>query len=251
MPYSLGKVAYVNSLPLFCGGGFDDFAVCSAAPCVLNSLVAQGKLHAAMISRWVYESCAAKDYEVLGNYGIFGDGEIMSVKIFSKIPFKKFADASIYITPETGTSSRAFAMLFRRRYGVDIFALPRAPLESADAALLIGDAALLFAPYEFCADLGEMWKSETGLPMMYSVFVARRDVAAEMEKILPPLLRNSLDKFSNDRSAVIAEAAESLSRAGKGRSPEFVSKYYSRLIYRLPRETFKKTFDFIAKNARA
>ena len=64
-------------------------------------------------------------------------------------------------------------------------------------------------------------------------------------------MRNSLDKFSNDRSAVIAEAAESLSRAGKGRSPEFVSKYYSRLIYRLPRETFKKTFDFIAKNARA
>ena len=45
-------------------------------------------------------------------------------------------------------------MLWQKKYGADIFSMPRATLDSSDAALLIGDEALAFPPREFCADLG-------------------------------------------------------------------------------------------------
>lgn len=181
--YTLGRISYVNSLPFF-QAEYPEFDSFSAVPAELNARAARAGVDAAMISRWVYEGEIEKYYKVLPRYGIFSDGEVMSVKIFSKVPFESFPDASLYITPESGTSARAFAHLFRLKYGADILSMPRAPLDSADAALLIGDAALAFKPREFCADLGEMWRAEIGLPMVYSVFVVRRSVFSKVAPLL-------------------------------------------------------------------
>ncbi len=181
--YTLGRISYVNSLPFF-QAEYPEFDSFSAVPAELNARAARAGVDAAMISRWVYEGEIEKYYKVLPRYGIFSDGEVMSVKIFSKVPFESFPDASLYITPESGTSARAFAHLFRLKYGADILSMPRAPLDSADAALLIGDAALAFKPREFCADLGEMWRAEIGLPMVYSVFVVRRSVFRKSRRCL-------------------------------------------------------------------
>lgn len=251
MPFSLGKVSYVNALPLFCAGGFEGFEVFSEPPSSLNARVARAEPAAAMISRWVYEDGADALYGVLPEYGIFGDGEIMSVKIFSKVPFEDFPKASIFITSETGTSSRAFAFLFKKKYGADIFSMPRATLESADAALLIGDEALAFPPREFCADLGEMWREEVGLPMMYSVFAVRRDVEGEVAPMLREGIEKSLAAFEADPGAVVDSALRVLERAGRRCSRAVIEKYYSRLKYSLPPETFKKAFDFVAAHAGA
>lgn len=251
MPYSLGKVSYVNALPLFCAGGFEGFDVFSEPPSGLNARVARAEPEAAMISRWVYEDGADELYGVLPEYGIFGDGEIMSVKIFSRVPFSDFPKASIFITSETGTSSRAFAFLFRKKYGVDILSMPRAPLGSADAALLIGDGALVFPPREFCADLGEMWREEVGLPMMYSVFVVRRDVEGEVAPMLRAGIEKSLAAFEADPGAVVDAAMCAMERAGRRCPRAVLEKYYSRLKYSLPAEVFRETFDFVAANAGA
>lgn len=251
MRYSLGKVSYINTLPLFCGGDFADFRIFSATPAELNAKVARAEPDAAMISRWVYEDSAYKNYDVVGRYGIFGDGEIMSVKIFSKVPFADFAKASLFVTSETGTSSRAFAMLFKRKYGVDIFANPRAPIERADAALLIGDAALAFKPYEYCLDLGSMWKAEIGLPMMYSIFVVRKNLREEIELLLKKHLVKSLETFESDRAAIAKKAEAIMENAGRKCPLPTLEKYYECLKYELPDSTFTKTFNFIAANARA
>ena len=48
-----------------------------------------------------------------------------------------------------------------------------------DAVLVIGDAALVLASrrkYAFRYDLGEEWKRWTGLPFVFAVWAARRDV---------------------------------------------------------------------------
>ena len=105
--YTLGRISYVNSLPFF-QADYPEFDSFSAVPAELNSRAARADVDAAMISRWVYEGEIEKHYKVLPRYGIFSDGEVMSVKIFSRVAFRSFPDASLYISRESGTSARDF-----------------------------------------------------------------------------------------------------------------------------------------------
>lgn len=248
--YTLGRISYVNSLPFF-QAEYPEFDSFSAVPAELNARAARAGVDAAMISRWVYEGEIEKYYKVLPRYGIFSNGEIMSVKIFSKVPFESFPDASLYITPESGTSARAFAHLFRLKYGADILSMPRAPLDSADAALLIGDAALAFKPREFCADLGEMWRAEIGIPMVYSVFVVRRSVFSKVAPLLEKNIKNSLDAFRKNPDSVIGAAVGAMRPSGADIDEPALKKYYRNLKYELPRGLFKKAFDYAAALARS
>ncbi len=248
--YTLGRISYVNSLPFF-QAEYPEFDSFSAVPAELNARAARAGVDAAMISRWVYEGEIEKYYKVLPRYGIFSNGEIMSVKIFSKVPFESFPDASLYITPESGTSARAFAHLFRLKYGADILSMPRAPLDSADAALLIGDAALAFKPREFCADLGEMWRAEIGIPMVYSVFVVRRSVFSKVAPLLEKNIKNSLDAFRKNPESVIGAAVGAMRPSGADIDEPALKKYYRNLKYELPRGLFKKAFDYAAALARS
>lgn len=248
--YTLGRISYVNSLPFF-QAEYPEFDSFSAVPAELNARAARAGVDAAMISRWVYEGEIEKYYKVLPRYGIFSDGEVMSVKIFSKVPFESFPDASLYITPESGTSARAFAHLFRLKYGADILSMPRAPLDSADAALLIGDAALAFKPREFCADLGEMWRAEIGIPMVYSVFVVRRSVFSKVAPLLEKNIKNSLDAFRKNPDSVIGAAVGAMRPSGADIDEPALKKYYRNLKYELPRGLFKKAFGYAAALARS
>ncbi len=248
--YTLGRISYVNSLPFF-QAEYPEFDSFSAVPAELNARTARAGVDAAMISRWVYEGEIEKYYKVLPRYGIFSNGEVMSVKIFSKVPFESFPDASLYITPESGTSARAFAHLFRLKYGADILSMPRAPLDSADAALLIGDAALAFKPREFCADLGEMWRAEIGIPMVYSVFVVRRSVFSKVAPLLEKNIKNSLDAFRKNPDSVIGAAVGAMRPSGADIDEPALKKYYRNLKYELPRGLFKKAFDYAAALARS
>ena len=248
--YTLGRISYVNSLPFF-QAEYPEFDSFSAVPAELNARAARAGVDAAMISRWVYEGEIEKYYKVLPRYCIFSNGEVMSVKIFSKVPFESFPDASLYITPESGTSARAFAHLFRLKYGADILSMPKAPLDSADAALLIGDAALAFKPREFCADLGEMWRAEIGIPMVYSVFVVRRSVFSKVAPLLEKNIKNSLDAFRKNPDSVIGAAVGAMRPSGADIDEPALKKYYRNLKYELPRGLFKKAFDYAAALARS
>ena len=122
MGRSFGRVSYINSIPLFCADS--PFSIVEDVPSRLNAAVARGGLDISLISRWEYPR-VEKDYAPLPEYCIGGGGEIMSVKIFSRVPAESLGSGSIFITSQTGTSSRAFRYLLEKKYGYDIFKLPR------------------------------------------------------------------------------------------------------------------------------
>ena len=114
--------------------------------------------------------------------GIACRGPVRSVLLFSKCPpaeIRSFA---------ADTSSRTSAMLTRvilsRRYDAKPEIIPMAPdleamLARADAALIIGDPALLLDPEKLpyhCLDLGEEWVDMTGFPMVFAVWAGRPEV---------------------------------------------------------------------------
>ena len=94
-------------------------------------------------------------------------------------------------TLATDNGSRTSVMLSRvilaEKFGATPAVVSQAPnledmLASADAALLIGDAALAVepanVPYD-CLDLGEVWTNMTGLPMVFALWSGKADRIAE------------------------------------------------------------------------
>ena len=93
-------------------------------------------------------------------FGIVGPTRAQSVLLFSDRPMAELGGRRIAVTGETSTSVRLLRILLAFRYEVP------APIlvgldEPADAALLIGDAALRLRqgpwPRRLCYDLGEEW----------------------------------------------------------------------------------------------
>ncbi len=243
MRYNFSGVSFINSLPFFCAEPPSDFDLFLSYPSDLNERVKNKISDVSMISRWVYPSCE-DDYEVLPNYCIGGDGEIISIKLFSNFEISRLWEGSIYITEQTGTSSRAFRKICQQRYGFDIFELPRAPLETADSAILIGDNAMLFdsSRFKYAYDLGELWKDFANCKMLYAVFVIRKNLFKELAGRVAEYLNESLACFERDPEKIYAKAVEI---SGGRLSVADVKRYYSRLIFKMDSRDFEKSFNFV------
>ncbi len=114
--------------------------------------------------------------DVAPGTGIACDGDVRSILLISKVPVANIR------TVATDTSSRTSVQLTRvileRKYGVrpKLTAMPAdlaLMLRAADAALLIGDAALYIDPAALpfeVLDLGGEWKAMTGLPFVFAAW---------------------------------------------------------------------------------
>jgi chorismate dehydratase len=75
-----------------------------------------------------------------------------------------------------------------------------AMLEHSDAALIIGDAALVLNPPELpfhVLDLGEEWSNMTGLPMVFAVWAARAGFPPQSPEHFRASLRFGLDHIED------------------------------------------------------
>ena len=115
-------------------------------------------------------------FDWLPGIGIACRGPVRSILLVTRKPF----DDIRTLATDTGsrTSIELARIILSRKYGVEPALLPMAPdlkrmLDAADAALLIGDAALMVEPTDLnhaCLDLGEEWVEMTGLPMVFALW---------------------------------------------------------------------------------
>ena len=75
----------------------------------------------------------------------------------------------------------------------------------ADAGLIIHEGQLTYAKSGFTkvVDLGEWWKSETGLPLPLGGNVLRKDIASEVRRDLLAIMRESIDYGLAHREAAV------------------------------------------------
>lgn len=248
MSLKLGKISYINSIPLFCAYS-QNFETVEDCPARLNELAEKRELDVSLISRWIYPSIE-KDYAVIPEICIGGDGEIMSVELFTKRPIESLKGGTLFITAETGTSSKAFGYLIARKYGLDLLSLERASFETADAVLLIGNSALAFSnpEYQYKYDLGEMWKEVVGNKMIYAIAVARRDVFDSAKSAVVEYFNESLSFFEQNKESQIERISKLFEESqGVSISCEKLAEYYSKLIYKLPENEFWESFNFVKK----
>lgn len=179
-------VSYLNTVPLVWGmlhGSAEDgrgvFDLEFALPSICADRLASGEADIGIVP--VIEMARQKLGYFRGT-GIACHGPVRSILLVSKVPLQQIRRLA------ADSGSRTSVMLSRvilaEKFGVEPEILTRqadlAPmLGEADAALLIGDAALRVDPETLpfeTLDLGGEWTSMTGLPMVFALWSGRREV---------------------------------------------------------------------------
>ena len=176
----IGAVSYLNSKPLI--EGLQDLLEPHADlrldyPSHLADDLASGLLDVALIPSIEY--FRGHDYEVISDACVAAHGPVLSVKLYSRVPWGEIR--SLALDEGSRTSAALARVLLAERHGVypKLQPLPldhRTEDSSADAILLIGDRAISPPAERFLGtwDLGEEWLEWTGLPFVFAMWVGRR-----------------------------------------------------------------------------
>jgi chorismate dehydratase len=177
----IGAVNYLNTKPLI--HNLDQLApqaeLILQVPSRLADDLARGRLEVGLIP--VVEYFRAGTYSIVPNIAIASHGPVLSVTLFSKLPWKDIR--RVALDEGSRTSAALAQILLRRRHGVRAETVPlpldRAAEEAdADAVLLIGDRAMRACLPGFVQayDLGQEWHDWTGLPFVYAFWAVRQGV---------------------------------------------------------------------------
>ena len=183
-PVRLGAVSYLNARPLVYGLEQQPrFDLRFDIPSECARLLHARTIDVGLIPSIEYLR-GPVPYRVVPGPAVTSRGPVASVAIYTRVAPKDIR--SIAMDTSSRTSVALSTVLLERAFGVTAEAVPMAPdldamLARADAALIIGDIALLLdhtkvrlKPDTTGAvakiDLGELWTQTTGLPFVYAVW---------------------------------------------------------------------------------
>ena len=220
----VGHIDFLNCLPLYEGlvrsGALLDVRLRRDTPDRLSEQLLAGDLDIGPISL-VPALQHAEELVVLPDLAVGSDGPVLSVVLVSTVPVSELDGRRVALGSTSRTSVLLARLLLEQQWGVvpsyDV-APPDLPamLRTADAAVLIGDPALR-ATYEapglglHLVDLGEAWRSWTGLPMVFAVWAARRDYAEAHPEQVAAVQRSFVSSM-RDSLARVDEVAERAAR---------------------------------------
>ena len=174
--------SYLNAAPLcysFILGEQQDRCtfLSDEAPARCSELLAQGLVDAALIP--VIEYQRIPGLKVAAGACVASKRTVRSVLLASRVPITKIR--SVALDTSSRTSAALIQIILDRFYRVSASyqaAPPRLEemLESNDAALIIGDPAMLIDRLAFHVyDLAEEWRKHTGLPFVFAFWGVRAD----------------------------------------------------------------------------
>ncbi len=148
-----------------------------------NRLLAEEKIDMAPISAFSFGE-HWKNYSILADLSVSAKGKIRSILLFTKLPLSELDGHTIALSSASASSVNLLKIVLHKFYGVKPLYITMAPeidnmLAQADAALLIGDEALMALKVNTgCRiyDLAEEWFKHTGLPMTFAVWAVRNEL---------------------------------------------------------------------------
>jgi chorismate dehydratase len=187
-PVRVGRIEFVNCFPLYhhfeeeLAGRGVTATIVEGYPSQLNEMLVDGLIDVALPSSIAFARNAG-ELALLPHVSISAFGAVDSVQLFTRVPLPQVQ--RIALTEKSATSIALLKVLCRE-WGLDPYFAPRRGslaevLADFDGLLLIGDEALHVLraevyPYHY--DLGEEWRTVTGLPMVFAVCAVRREFTA-------------------------------------------------------------------------
>jgi chorismate dehydratase len=180
----VSAISFLNTAPLM--WDFDHgelrrkYQVDYTLPSACAELLRQGMADIGIIPVAAYASIP--DLVVIPNIAIAAKGAVKSILLVSKVPIAKIR--TVAADTSSRTSVALLQVLFAKFYAGRPELVPMEPklkpmLKACDAALLIGDPALLAKTdgYEV-HDLGAEWKRLTNLAFVFAFWAVRKSVAS-------------------------------------------------------------------------
>ncbi len=237
-PVKIGRISYINAAPIYYGldKGLKSawLKMVTAPPSVLNNMMANGDIDISPVSSVAYAR-HQKDWLLLPDLSIACSGDVMSVILVSKYPFDKLNNKKVILIDESATTVELLKLLFIIKKIKPIFEInaiqhPCDIPKNADAALIIGDAALKEKwsdHYDYIFDLGNMWMELTGLPFVFAVWAVQKSFAHKRPDALSAIInlfRISKKEGGRHLRQIAASASSKL-----GISLDMAEKYYDQL----------------------
>lgn len=191
----VGKVSYLNTLPLFYSWDTQEVSLIEGHPSELVKKLRAGQIQAGIVSS-VEFLLHPEDYRVVPGISISSRERACSVLIFSKRPLEFIR--SIHLTPASMTSKMLAMYVLKRVYGNSPEVVERS---QAEALLLIGDEAFSekdSGRWDYIYDLGEEWFRLHGLPFVFALFLVRRDAPEWLDQLILEQCRKSREEFYHD-----------------------------------------------------
>ncbi|MFI6339482.1 menaquinone biosynthetic enzyme MqnA/MqnD family protein [Streptomyces sp. NPDC050535] len=240
----VGHIQFLNCLPLYWGlartGTLLDFELTKDTPEKLSEKLVQGDLDIGPITLVEFLK-HADDLVAFPDIAVGCDGPVMSCVIVSQVPLDQLDGARVALGSTSRTSVRLAQLLLAEQVGVQpsyYTCPPDLPvmMQEADAAVLIGDAALRANLSEGSKlglevhDLGAMWKEWTGLPFVFAVWAARRDYL-ERE---PVVTRKVHEAFLASRDLSLDEVGKVAEQAARWEAfdERVLEQYFTTLDFR-------------------
>ncbi|MET9950242.1 menaquinone biosynthesis protein [Streptomyces sp. NPDC006339] len=252
----VGHIQFLNCLPLYWGlartGTLLDLELTKDTPEKLSERLVRGDLDIGPVTLVEYLR-HADDLVALPDIAVGCDGPVMSCVIVSQLPLGELDGARVALGSTSRTSVRLAQLLLAERYGVapDYYTCPPdlgLMMQEAEAAVLIGDAALRASLHDAprlgleVHDLGLMWKEWTGLPFVFAVWAARKDFLAREPETVHDVHR----AFLASRDLSLEEVAKVAEQAARWEAfdAELLERYFRTLDFRFGPEQLAGVREF-------
>lgn len=219
-PIRFGRIDYTNVWPVF--HYFDPARLRSETelvygmPAELNRMLSAGEIDISAVSSFAY-GLHSEDYLLLPDLSVSAFGEVQSLLLFLKSPLEQVLSGKIALTTTSATTVNLLKIIMKKFYGGEPEYVTAEPdldrmLETADAALLIGDHAIRASWRDHgyaVLDLGDLWKQWTGHWMTFAVWAVRREAAERHPEAISEIYRAlvaSKRRAAADPAPLIEEA---------------------------------------------
>lgn len=190
----IGYMKFINIFPLFWHLEQEpEYTFVYGVPSDLNRALHEEGVDVSPVSSLEYMNRPER-YKIFGGIGICAEKKVKSVLLQSDCPIEELDGKHIYLTSQSLTSVCLLRLILDKFYNVAPEYVDRD--QPRNAYLLIGDKALK-SYYErgsrYSYDLADLWYKHTGLPFVFSLWLASAGAAdkPEIKKLYENLLRIS------------------------------------------------------------
>jgi chorismate dehydratase len=181
----VAAVSYLNTKPLLYGiehsDIINDIEIIVDYPSQLAKMLQEGSIGLALLP--VAAIPNIKDANIVSDYGIASDGNVVSVALFSQVPMAEIK--TVYLDYQSRTSVRLAQLLMERHWKKQVEYKAATEyyidyINGTNAGVIIGDRALKqLHNFEYVYDLSAAWKKYTGLDFIFAAWVANKKLPAD------------------------------------------------------------------------
>jgi chorismate dehydratase len=199
----LSAVSYLNTKPFLAGLSKFDFGgklkIIEETPAECSGRLHDNGADIGLIP--VADLVTLRGFRQITSWGIGAEGAVKSVLLVSDSPIENLDQ--ILLDPQSKTSNQLMQILADEYFDISCSFLELGPdylgqIGGNVGAVLIGDRALMLARnYTYQYDLAEAWQKLTGLPFLFAIWVASKEVDAQLEQSLDQAFELGMQQRSN------------------------------------------------------